>query len=349
MTPLIYSLTILKNGLLNDYPFVESINSLNEIVDESFVVLGDSEDRTETVLNDLGTVNILKNKWVEPKEGVNLNLITEQVTYGLSCMRKYAKSSNPIWVIFLFADELFSEEDILNIKNDIYSANDQGADYVRFSRLNFQKDSSHISYHDKHLLKAIRAFRLDQEVLIRKDHLKISKKTIAFDSKFPVFHYGNIRDFEKRKTKIKRSLQKRFDHEKDNNKVNKELNIFISNEKKIKTYKYFGNHPELIHEKLELSRKFKKSKLKENVVFCSSKIDKNLRIFNKLNVINMEWYKRFSFKLFLKINEIIYLGNSQFFSMFFRSHLSKDIIKNYSDELIVILKVSKKNIGIRKN
>jgi len=45
--------TIIRNAIVNDYPIVEAIRSILPIVDEMIVLVGDSEDATETLIKNI--------------------------------------------------------------------------------------------------------------------------------------------------------------------------------------------------------------------------------------------------------------------------------------------------------
>jgi len=102
--------TFIRNGVLFDYPFLESINSLLPICDKVVIAVGQSDDDTLEKINSLHSskINIIETVWDESlrKNGAILsqqtNLALDQVTGD--------------WAIYLQADEILHEKDYLNIR-----------------------------------------------------------------------------------------------------------------------------------------------------------------------------------------------------------------------------------------
>jgi len=107
----IVGFTFVRNGVIYDYPFLESINSLLPLCDEVIVAVGRSDDNTLEQIKSLQSskVRIIETVWDDSlrKSGIILsqqtNLALDQVVGD--------------WAIYLQADEVLHEKDYATIKN----------------------------------------------------------------------------------------------------------------------------------------------------------------------------------------------------------------------------------------
>ena len=103
--------TCVRNGVMFDYPFLESINSLLPLCDEVIIALGQSDDNTLEQIKSLHSpkLRIFETIWDESlrKGGIILsqqtNLALDRVTGD--------------WAIYLQADEVLHEQDYLKIQD----------------------------------------------------------------------------------------------------------------------------------------------------------------------------------------------------------------------------------------
>ena len=103
--------TFVRNGVIYDYPFLESIHSLLPLCDEVIVAAGRSDDSTLEQIKSLQSskVRIIETVWDDSlrTSGTILsqqtNLALDQVTGD--------------WAIYLQADEVLHEKDYPAIKN----------------------------------------------------------------------------------------------------------------------------------------------------------------------------------------------------------------------------------------
>jgi glycosyltransferase involved in cell wall biosynthesis len=112
----IVGFTFVRNGVIFDYPFLESIQSLLPLCDELIIVVGQSDDNTLEQIKSLQSskIRIIETVWDNAlrKSGTILsqqtNLALDQVAGD--------------WAIYLQADEVLHEKDYPIIRNamDIY-------------------------------------------------------------------------------------------------------------------------------------------------------------------------------------------------------------------------------------
>lgn len=132
--------TIVRNGVQFDYPFLESIHSLLPWVDELIVNLDPGEDATKMRLEELckthpqgSKVRILLSKWPldDPEKKRGGQILADQTNLALQATQNE-------WVLYLQADEVLHEEDREAFLEQLKRANAQPEvqglvfDYVHF-------------------------------------------------------------------------------------------------------------------------------------------------------------------------------------------------------------------------
>ena len=244
--------TYVRNGLKLKYPFIESIKSLLEIVDEYVIVLGDSDDGSREAIQNLNSAKI---KIIDTVWDMNLRksgkIFAQQSDIGLDHV-------TGDWVIHLQADEVLHENEISSLKKYIlkYDSDDR-VDGLLFPFLNFRGDYEHIHAGRQIHRFEIRAFRKNPLIRAYKDSqgfrtytslqahrdgekgekLKVVKINVS------IYHYNYVRppDVMKEKAKIFHSfynddkwIAEKFDNMKevDYNEVD-QLKIFKGSHPKV--------------------------------------------------------------------------------------------------------------------
>jgi hypothetical protein len=103
--------TFIKNGQILGYPFIESIKSILEIVDEFVINVGESEDETFELVQaiDSKKIRIINSKW-------NDSLHTKGYVYGQQKMISQFNCTGD-WAFYIEADEVYHEDDLNKINN----------------------------------------------------------------------------------------------------------------------------------------------------------------------------------------------------------------------------------------
>jgi len=101
----ISGVTIIRDGVKLDYPFVESIRSAIDLVDEYIVVVGDCEDGTRERVESIGSekIRIIDTVW-DPELRTGGSILAQQTDVGL-------RAAIGDWILYLQADELLNEID----------------------------------------------------------------------------------------------------------------------------------------------------------------------------------------------------------------------------------------------
>lgn len=188
--------TYFRNAIQLDYPFIESIKSLIDWVDEYIVVIGDSSDGTREAVEALNNKKI---KMVDTVWDMNLRkggkIFAQQADIGTA-------HATGDWVIHLQADEVFHEKDMTTLKAALEKYHsDQEVEGLLLPFLNFHGDFSHLhtgrtSY--RYEVKAfkntgkIRAYRDSQGFRKYRDSA-VGEKLRVVKVNVPVYHYAYVR------------------------------------------------------------------------------------------------------------------------------------------------------------
>jgi hypothetical protein len=242
--------TYVRNGLMMGYPFLESIQSVLDIVDEFVVVLGDSTDGSDEAIGNLGSskIRIVHSVWdMNLKTGGKL--FAQQSNLGLAEM-------NGDWVIHIQADEVLHENDLPKLLDYINKYDqDHRVEGLLFPFLNFRGDYNHIHTGRKAHRFEIRAFRNNKLIRAYKDSQGFrkysseeayqagekGKKLCVVKIDVPVFHYNFVRSPQQMKEKTI-FFQKFFHDGPELEKKIKELADFDYNQVD-KLEQYNGTHP----------------------------------------------------------------------------------------------------------
>ena len=103
--------TFIKNGQILGYPFIESIKSILEIVDEFVINVGESEDETFELVHaiDSKKIRIINSKW-------NDSLHTKGYVYGQQKMISQFNCTGD-WAFYIEGDEVYHEDELNKINN----------------------------------------------------------------------------------------------------------------------------------------------------------------------------------------------------------------------------------------
>ncbi len=135
---LVSGLTIIRNGVRLNYPFLEAIRSALEICDEYIVVAGDSDDETLDYLAGLndGRIRVIHTEWsplVKPRKC----LLAQQTNIGLGFCRGR-------WCLYLQGNEILHEKDLPHLRSlmEVHAEN-ESVEAMLVERLTFWSDYDH--------------------------------------------------------------------------------------------------------------------------------------------------------------------------------------------------------------
>jgi glycosyltransferase involved in cell wall biosynthesis len=135
---LVSGLTIIRNGVKLNYPFMEVIRSALPICDEFIVVAGDSDDETLERLETLDDhrVRIVNTRW-SPLVTPRKCLLAQQTNIGLAwCQGR--------WCLYLQGNEVLHEKDLPRLRSLMEQhVDDADIEAMLVERLTFWSDYAH--------------------------------------------------------------------------------------------------------------------------------------------------------------------------------------------------------------
>ena len=185
--------TIVRNAQILDYPFPESILSVLPLCDEVIICVGDSQDQTLALCQDLTAkypqVRLIETHWntQNQKNGFQLSA---QTNLCLSQCR------GP-WAFYIQADEVIHEEDFQAIRNSTIEADRQpDVDALVFDYRHFYGDYRHTISGRAWYRQEARMIKTGRGIQSYRDaqgFRRLGKPVQAMRSGARVFHYGYVR------------------------------------------------------------------------------------------------------------------------------------------------------------
>jgi len=236
---------ILRNGVMYDYPFRESLRSLSNLCSETFLALGKGTDPTEIEIAKLSDLHlkIIPTVWDESRrEGGRV--LSDQTNISLEEIRKKYSTG---WAFYLQSDEVLCEWEAQQILNDLKTAESLGCDAVSFRYLHFWQTTDRIAIDKKWYPEEVRAIRIDSSIRSSGDAQGFSGVNRVYQSDAHVFHYGHVRErsaYERKKKDFHRWWH-----------PDSEIEAIVEKAKKRdqreRTLPYFGPHPAVMADRLQ--------------------------------------------------------------------------------------------------
>ncbi|MEO5570297.1 MAG: glycosyltransferase family 2 protein [Bacteroidia bacterium] len=241
--------TFVRNALRFDYPVVESITSILDFCDEVVVLVGNSEDNTRKLIEDINSpkIKIFDSVWDDSlREGGRVLAIETD--------KAFAKISEKAdWAFYLQADEAVHQKYLPVIKEAMLKyKNDFHVEGILFDYLHFYGSYDFVASSRKWYRNEIRVIRNDKNIHsyrdaqgFRKDNRKLNVKAVdAF-----IYHYGWVKPPDKQQEKQK-SFHKLWHEDEWLKKNVGDKNEFDYS--KINSLKHFeGTHPKTMHQRIE--------------------------------------------------------------------------------------------------
>ena len=206
--------TIIRNAVLNDYPIVEAIASILPVVDLMIVAVGESEDDTLQLIENIPSdkIRIIKTVW-DPKAKKGGEILAIETNNAFSHI-----SEEYDWAFYIQGDEVVHEQYHTAIKKaaERYK-DDKRVEGLLFNYLHFYGTYDYVGDSRKWYHKEVRIIRNDKTIQSYKDAQgfrrngeKLNVKQIdAF-----VFHYGWVKNPHQMMAK-KRNLMQYWSEQED--------------------------------------------------------------------------------------------------------------------------------------
>jgi hypothetical protein len=285
--------TIIKNAVLNDYPIVESIQSLLPLVDEMIVSIGDSEDDTAELIKSINS----------PKIKIHYSIWDKSVRKGGKILALETNkamdyiSPDTDWIFYLQADEVIHEKYHNNILNGCKKfLSDDKVEGLLFHYLHFYGTYDYVADSRKWYNCETRIIRNNRNIQSYRDAQGFRKpgnqkiKVARIDAF--VYHYGWVKNPRQMKIKQKNVAAFWNDNDQAVQQFLAEEDFFDYNEfDSLK--KFSGTHPEVMRNRInnknwniELDISRKKLKFKYRILYWIEKLTgKRLFAFSNHKVI----------------------------------------------------------------
>lgn len=280
--------TIIRNAVLNDYPITEAIRSILPVVDEMIVLVGDSEDETETLIKNINDpkIKIHHSTWdMSLRKGGKVLAVETDKAFKL-----VAPDSD--WAFYIQGDEAVHEKYLPAIKEACVKYKDnKSVQGLLFKYLHFYGTYDYVGDSRRWYHREVRIIRNDKKISAYKDaqgfRIGRTKLKVKLIDAF-VYHYGWVKSPQQMMRKQKNVS--RFwndDSEEWRNYIQQEDYFNFDDFDSLQ--KFAGAHPAVMKERIEkknweiaidLSRK--KFSLKDALLYRFEKLT-GLRPFDFKN------------------------------------------------------------------
>jgi hypothetical protein len=186
--------TFVRNAIKYDYPVIESINSILPICDEVVVAVGNSEDSTLDLINNMNSskIKVIQTVWDDSlrEGGIVLAKETDKAFSNIS--------DESDWAFYIQADEVLHEKYYDNVYNAMKSnMSDRRIDGLLFDYKHFYGSYDYIGESYRWYRKEIRIIRNDKSIKSYKDAQGFRKfpdeKLNVATANAEIFHYGWVK------------------------------------------------------------------------------------------------------------------------------------------------------------
>ena len=241
--------TIIRNAVINDYPIVEAIQSILPVVDEMIVSIGDSEDETEALIQNINSpkIRIVHSTWDMSmrKGGVILAVETDKAFQQIS--------PDADWVFYIQGDEVLPEQYYQTIRNAAEKyKDDKKTDGLLFKYLHFYGTYDYVGDSRKWYNYEVRIIKNDKTITSYKDaqgFRRNGEKLLVKPVDAYIYHYGWVKSPAQMKKKLQHTGRFWNEDTEDWKKFVRSDNMFDFNEYDSLT-RFNGTHPSVMKERI---------------------------------------------------------------------------------------------------
>ncbi len=240
--------TIIRNAILNDYPIVEAICSILPAVDELVVLIGDSQDDTESLIKSIhdSKIKIYHSVW-DPalRKGGEVLAVETNKAFGLI-------DPESDWAFYIQGDEVIHEKYIpVILKACKEYCNSQKVQGLLFNYLHFYGTYDYVGDSRRWYNHEVRIIRNDKRISAYKDAQGFrwdGKKLRVKPIDAYVYHYGWVKN--PRQMKIKQKNVSRFWNDDNAQRAFLATPDFFDFSDFDSLERFRGTHPAVMHERI---------------------------------------------------------------------------------------------------
>ncbi|MBS7566154.1 glycosyltransferase family 2 protein [Mucilaginibacter sp. Bleaf8] len=242
--------TFIRNAVKNDYPVVEAITSILPICDEFIVALGNSDDDTEALINNIGSpkIKIIHTRWDESiREGGAVFAAETDKAFA-------AISPDADWAFYIQGDECVHEKYLPVIKQEMESnLADKRVEGLLFKYLHFYGSYDYYAQSRRWYRREIRIVRNNRHIHsyrdaqgFRWDNRKIKVKLIdAY-----IYHYGWVKPPKGLENKVRNFNQFYHDDSWMSENMSETFQFDFGNADRLLAFD--GTHPAVMQKRLKV-------------------------------------------------------------------------------------------------
>jgi hypothetical protein len=331
----LFGFSFLRNGVKYDYPFQESLLSLEPIVEIIYLDLDSGDDSTEQEINQLSNIKIVPSIWdMTLKQGLVLSIETNKALSALRSDHKFG------WAIYLQADEVLHEDDYELLKSDIEKAEAEGCDAISFRYLHFWKNHHQIAIAKNWYPQEIRAIKLNSEVVSYGDAQSFKNHTKTFFTEARIFHYGHVRaeDIYEKKMEDMSTLY-------DNDAT---LSKYYNQKDRGKEHRcilYFGTHPKVMKNRIERMKDIWQLGEKNEITIVGNPEKYSTKLISQIAAKKINWVDS------SKDPNAVLTRPTFFDRLLKRTNVPEKMkskhAKIWSNDFLLTLQLSEKRIGLK--
>ncbi len=193
--------TFIRNAIKFDYPIVEAINSILPICDEVIVAVGQSEDNTRKLIEDIGSskIKIIDTVWDDSlREGGKVLAVETDKAFE-------AVSRDSDWAIYIQGDEVLHEKYLPVIKEGMLKwKDDKRVEGLLLNYVHFYGSYDFIGDSRRWYRKEVRVIRNDKSIRSYRDAQGFRKSDRPLKVKSlnaEMYHYGWVKPPEAQQAK----------------------------------------------------------------------------------------------------------------------------------------------------
>ncbi len=247
----VYGFTFIRNAIKYDYPIVEAIRSILPICDKVIVAVGDSEDGTLSLIQDIDVekIEIIHTQWDDSlrEGGKVLAVETDKAFQHIP--------DDVDWAFYIQGDEVIHEKYLPEVKNAMNRyLNNPEVDGLLFKYLHFYGSYDYVGVSSNWYRHEIRVVRNNKDIYSYRDAQGFRKndneklKVKPIDAY--IYHYGWVREPESMQRK--QETFKKYWH--DDDWVEKNVvkaDEFDYSKNITELTKFEGDHPQIMEDRLE--------------------------------------------------------------------------------------------------